>query len=82
MQLRKIPTLMIGLLLLGALGISQPVLIDHANGEKVETRCGWFSNPTPANASLYDAQREWIISVQGGMKRKATGLTFRKSNGS
>jgi len=34
--------------------------------EKVETRCGWFSNPTPANASLYDSQREWIISVQGG----------------
>ena len=34
--------------------------------EKVETRCGWFSNPTPANASLYDRDDEWIISVQGG----------------
>lgn len=34
--------------------------------EKAETRCGWFSNPTPANASLYDSQREWIIGVQGG----------------
>ena len=31
-----------------------------------ETRCGWFSNPTPANASLYDRQGEWIIGVQGG----------------
>jgi len=29
-------------------------------------RCGWFSNPTPANASLYDRDDEWIISVQGG----------------
>ena len=64
MQLRKLPVLMIGLILLAsvALGNGQPVLID----QKVETRCGWFSNPTPANASLYDAQREWIISVQGG----------------
>jgi len=31
-----------------------------------ETRCGWFSNPTPANASLYDREAEWIIGVQGG----------------
>ena len=36
------------------------------NLEKVETRCGWFSNPTPANASLFDSQGEWIIGVQGG----------------
>lgn len=31
-----------------------------------ETRCGWFSNPTPANASLYDREAEWIIGEQGG----------------
>ena len=31
-----------------------------------ETRCGWFSNPTPANASLHDRDAEWIIGVQGG----------------
>lgn len=29
-------------------------------------RCGWFSNPTPANASLYDKDGEWIVAVQGG----------------
>jgi hypothetical protein len=34
--------------------------------EKSERRCGWFSNPTPSNASLYDRDGEWIISVQGG----------------
>ena len=34
--------------------------------EKTEMRCGWFSNPTPANASLYDRDGEWIIGVQGG----------------
>ena len=34
--------------------------------EKSERRCGWFSNPTPSNASLYDRDGEWIIAVQGG----------------
>ena len=34
--------------------------------EKSEMRCGWFSNPTPGNASLYDRDGEWIIGVQGG----------------
>ena len=34
--------------------------------EKAEMRCGWFSNPTPANASLFDRDGEWIIGVQGG----------------
>ena len=34
--------------------------------EKTEMRCGWFSNPTPGNASLYDRDGEWIIGVQGG----------------
>ena len=34
--------------------------------EKSEMRCGWFSNPTPANASLVDRDGEWIIGVQGG----------------
>lgn len=39
----------------------------HAPGAMLsETRCGWFSNPTPANASLYDREAEWIIGVQGG----------------
>ena len=31
-----------------------------------ETRCGWFSNPTPANIWLYDREGEWTIGVQGG----------------
>jgi hypothetical protein len=37
----------------------------HA-GERYENRCGWFSNPTPANVSLYDREGEWIIGDQGG----------------
>jgi hypothetical protein len=31
-----------------------------------ETRCGWFSNPTPANVWLYDKDGDWTIGVQGG----------------
>lgn len=37
-----------------------------STGDKFETRCGWFDNPTPANISLYDRDGEWIIGVQGG----------------
>lgn len=33
---------------------------------QLETRCGWFSNPTPANIWLYDREGEWTIGVQGG----------------
>ena len=40
--------------------IARPTLV------KSEMRCGWFSNPTPANASLFDRDGEWIIGVQGG----------------
>lgn len=32
----------------------------------VENRCGWFVNPTPANAWLIDRDGEWIIATQGG----------------
>lgn len=31
-----------------------------------ETRCGWFSNPTPANMWLEDKDGEWLIGAQGG----------------
>jgi hypothetical protein len=37
-----------------------------AAGQRFETRCGWFVNPTPANAWLNDRHGEWIIGVQGG----------------
>ncbi|MCA1818312.1 MAG: DUF4087 domain-containing protein [Acidobacteria bacterium] len=37
-----------------------------AKDEPFETRCGWFSNPTPANIWLYDKDGDWTIGVQGG----------------
>lgn len=51
---------LITVFLLAMTFISAPAL------EKSEMRCGWFSNPTPANASLFDRDGEWIIGVQGG----------------
>ena len=62
-----------GLAIFGSLLLAAVVF---ANGHSVppgelavaefETRCGWFSNPTPANISLYDRDNEWTIGVQGG----------------
>ena len=33
-----------------------------------ETRCGWLSNPTPANWWLDDADGSWTIGAQGGFQ--------------
>ena len=47
-----------------AYGQSRPA--GGAAVKQFETRCGWFSNPTPANMWLYDREGEWTIGVQGG----------------
>lgn len=67
-QQRKCLTVFVICLLLisTALVSGHPASSGAVSVEKSETRCGWFSNPTPANASLYDRDAEWIISVQGG----------------
>lgn len=44
--------------------VSNPSKILSAT--KPEKRCGWFVDPTPANASLWDADGEWILGFQGG----------------
>ena len=46
---------------------------------KPETRCGWFSNPTPANAWLNDSQGEWTISIQGGYQAEGDYPNFKPS---
>ena len=55
-------------------------------GAKPETRCGWFSNPTPANAWLDDRDGQWIIAVQGGYQAEGDWASFKanqwvKTNG-
>jgi hypothetical protein len=43
----------------------------------VETRCGWFINPTPANAWLTDRDAEWIIGEQGGYQAEGDWPHFK-----
>lgn len=44
-----------------------------------ETRCGWFVNPTPANAWLIDAAGEWIVATQGGEQADGDWPEFKPS---
>ena len=54
----------------------QPRKLAALEVDQFETRCGWFSNPTPANASLYDRDGEWIIGVQGGYQAEGDWPDF------
>jgi len=55
----------------------QPGLPESPGGQW-ETRCGWFSNPTPANAWLDDKDGEWIIGVQGGHQAEGDWPAFKR----
>lgn len=43
-----------------------------------EKRCGWFDNPTPANAWLTDKDGEWIIAMQMGYQAEGDWPTALK----
>ncbi|MET1112708.1 MAG: DUF4087 domain-containing protein, partial [Allosphingosinicella sp.] len=45
---------------------AEPAPAAVAAPAKGERRCGWLSNPTPANWWLTDADGEWILGTQGG----------------
>jgi hypothetical protein len=64
----KLRLMIITCLLLLTVGFvsGHPGIPKRSGATEFETRCGWFSNPTPANISLYDRDAEWIIGVQGG----------------
>ncbi len=64
------------LLATAALVCGQPGASVAPAVEQFETRCGWFSNPTPANASLLDRDAEWIIGVQGGHQAEGDWPNF------
>ncbi len=70
--------LIVSCLLLAAVAFAsgQPGTTDATEAEQFETRCGWFSNPTPANASLYDRDAEWIVGVQGGHQAEGDWPNF------
>jgi uncharacterized protein DUF4087 len=72
------------LLFVGFLTLAAVLLVGQQPGAagsplttvRAETRCGWFSNPTPANASLHDREDEWIIGVQGGHQAEGDWPSF------
>lgn len=41
-----------------------------------QLRCGWFENPTPANAWLTDREGEWLIAGQGGHQAQGGWPSF------
>jgi hypothetical protein len=68
-----------------AIFVSWP-LVSLAGGESAGTgggarklRCGWFDNPSPGNASLFDREGEWIIAMQGEHTAKGKWPEFKKS---
>ena len=61
----------------GTLSVGQ-VCADDAQPTET-TRCGWFSNPTPANAWLQDGEAEWTIGTQGGRQAKGDWPNFKPS---
>ena len=61
----KLQFMIFGCLLLVAM-VADGEPIDRAKVAKFETRCGWLSNPTPANVWLFDRDGRWIIGTQGG----------------
>jgi hypothetical protein len=60
--------IIVGGLLVGAFFFSdaRPNSAGPAAAAVLETRCGWFTNPTPGNVWLYDREAEWTLGVQGG----------------
>jgi Protein of unknown function (DUF4087) len=45
----------------------------------VAQRCGWFENPTPANAWLTDRDGEWTVAVQGGQQAEGDWPRFTRA---
>ncbi|HEY9404300.1 MAG TPA: DUF4087 domain-containing protein [Pyrinomonadaceae bacterium] len=77
-RLVKSRLLIVGCLLFAAVALvsGRPATPDAPAVSQLETRCGWFSNPTPGNASLHDRDDEWIIGVQGGYQAEGDWPTF------
>ena len=76
----KLQLLLLGILLVVAVvAFAQPNPANYSRTTAFETRCGWFSNPTPANAWLYDRAGEWTIGVQGGHQAEGDWPNFKST---
>jgi hypothetical protein len=65
------------LLIVAVAAVAQPTPTNGSRSSVLETRCGWFSNPTPANVWLYDRDGEWTIGVQGGHQAEGDWPNFK-----
>lgn len=45
--------------------------------QQAQTRCGWWDNPTPQNASLLDRGGKWVVGVQGGYQAQGDWPDFK-----
>ena len=70
---------MVGLLVaVAVVCLARPLTrTNEAHSPGFETRCGWFSNPTPANAWLYDRDGEWTVGEQGGFQAEGDWPSFK-----
>lgn len=77
-RLERLRLPLAGSLLFFALAVApgRPQAAANSTAAQAETRCGWFSNPTPANASLHDRDAEWIVGVQGGHQAEGDWPSF------
>ena len=64
------------LMFAAALLTARPGTAGTTPAAAAETRCGWFDNPTPANASLHDREGEWVVGVQGGHQAEGDWPSF------
>ena len=65
----------LGLSLIFSIAVGQTALAD-AGPPMGQLRCGWFENPTPANAWLTDREGEWLIAGQGGHQAQGGWPSF------
>ncbi|KMM77393.1 hypothetical protein ACP93_00640 [Xanthomonas sp. NCPPB 1128] len=66
-----------GAALVAALGLC--VVAQAAPPAQTVTRCGWFDNPSPGNATLVDKDGEWMVGQQGGHQAEGTWPTFSRA---
>ena len=78
MKVLTLRLLFVGFLLsAAALLTARPeAAVATAAAPAAQTRCGWFSNPTPANAWLHDREAEWTVGVQGGHQAEGDWPAF------
>lgn len=79
MRLSDVRIMVLALFLLFEAGIAHAQASGRAAVRKAETRCGWWSNPTPQNVSLFDRDGEWIVGIQGGHQAEGDGPDFKDS---